>query len=60
MTHHSAHLSSLRPSYQHSIVHIVDGSTLSIAGWGTPYSHSFYVPNVSLVSDLTMQLMSAG
>jgi hypothetical protein len=31
MTHHSAHLSSLRPSSRHCIVHTADGSPLSIA-----------------------------
>jgi hypothetical protein len=60
MTPHSAHLSSLRPSYCHCIVHTADGSPLSIAGQGTLSSDSFHVPDVSLVLDLTMQLMSAG
>jgi hypothetical protein len=32
MTIHFAHLSSLRPSYHHCIVHIVDGSPLSASG----------------------------
>jgi hypothetical protein len=32
MTPHSAHLSSLRASYQHCTVHTIDGSPLSIAG----------------------------
>jgi hypothetical protein len=32
MTPHSTHLSSLRPSYRHRIVHTVDGSPLSVAG----------------------------
>jgi hypothetical protein len=32
MTSHSAHLSSLRPSSRHCIVHTVDGSSLSIVG----------------------------
>jgi hypothetical protein len=59
MTPHSAHLSSLRPYSRHCIVHTVDGSPLSIAGQGTLSSDSFHVPNVSLVPDLTMQLMSA-
>jgi hypothetical protein len=58
ITPHSAHLSSLRPSYHHCIVHTADGSPLSVAGQGTLYSDSFYVPDVSLVPDLTMQLMS--
>jgi hypothetical protein len=31
MTPHSAHLSSLRPSYRHCIVHTADGPPLSIA-----------------------------
>jgi hypothetical protein len=60
MTPHSTHLSSLRPSSRHCIVHTVDGSPLSIAGQGTLSSDSFHVPDVSLVSDLTMQLMSSG
>jgi hypothetical protein len=60
MTHHSAHLSSLRPSSRHCIVHTADGSPLSVAGQGTLSSDSFHVPDVSLVPDLTMQLMSAG
>jgi hypothetical protein len=60
MTHHSAHLSSLRHSYRHCIAHTVDGSPLSVAGQGTFFSDSFHVPDVSLVPDLIMQLMSAG
>jgi hypothetical protein len=60
MTHHSAHLSSLQPSYRHCIVHTADGSPLSVAGQGTLSSDSFHVPDVSLVPDLTMQLMSVG
>jgi hypothetical protein len=60
MTHHYAHLSSLRPSSRHCIVHTADGSPLFVAGQGTLSSDSFYVPDVSLVPDLTMQLMSAG
>jgi hypothetical protein len=60
MTPRSAHLSSLHPSYRHCIVHTTDGSPLSIAGQGTLSSASFCVPDVSLVPDLTMQLMSAG
>jgi hypothetical protein len=35
-------------------------SPLSVARQGTLSSDSFHVPNVSLVLDLTMQLMSAG
>jgi hypothetical protein len=60
MTPHSAHLSSLRHSYRHCIVHTVDGSPLSVAGQGTLYFDSFHVTDVSFVPDLTMQLMSAG
>jgi hypothetical protein len=60
MTPHSAHLSSLRPSSHHCIVHTADGSPLSVAGQGTLSSDSFHVPDVSLIPDLTMQLMSAG
>jgi hypothetical protein len=59
ITPHSAHLSSLRPS-RYCIVHTVDRSPLSVAGHGTLSSDSFHVPDVSLVPDLTMQLMSAG
>jgi hypothetical protein len=59
MTPHSAHLSSLRPFSHHCIIHTVDGSPLSITGQGTLSSDSFYVPDVSLVPDLTMQLISA-
>jgi hypothetical protein len=55
---HSAHLSSLRPC--HCIVHTVDGSPLSVARQGTISFDSFHVPDVSLVPDLIMQLMSAG
>jgi hypothetical protein len=32
MTAHSAHLSTLRPSYRHYIVHTADDSPLSVAG----------------------------
>jgi hypothetical protein len=54
MTPHSAHLSSLRPSYRHCIIHTADGSPLSIARHSTLFSDSFHV------SDLIMQLMSTG
>jgi hypothetical protein len=60
MTPHSAHLSSLRPSSRHCIVHTAYGSPLSVAGQGTLSSDSFHVPNVYIVPDLTMLLMSAG
>jgi hypothetical protein len=60
MTHHSAHLSSLRHSYRHCIVHTTDGSPLSVVGQGTFSSDSFHVPDVSLMPDLTMQLMPIG
>jgi hypothetical protein len=59
MTPHFTHISSLRPSYRHCIVHTADGSPLSVAGQGTLSSDSFHVPDVSLVPDLTIQLMSA-
>jgi hypothetical protein len=59
MTPHSAHLSALRPSYRHCTIHTTDGSPLSIDRHGTLCSDSFYVPDVSLVPDLTMQLMWA-
>jgi hypothetical protein len=59
MTPHSAHLSSLRPSSRHCIVHTVDGSPLPVVGRGTLSSDSFHVHDVSLIPDLTMQLMSA-
>jgi hypothetical protein len=60
MTPHSDNLSSLRPFYRHCIVHIVDGSPLSVSRQGTLSFDSFHVPDISLVPDLTMQLMSAG
>jgi hypothetical protein len=60
MTPHSTHLSTLHPFYQHCTIHTVDGSPLSVAGQSTLCSDSFYVPDVSLVPDLTIQLMSAG
>jgi hypothetical protein len=60
MTPHSAHLSSLQPSSRHFMVHTVDGSPLSVAGKGTLSSDSFHIPDISLVPDLTMQLMSTG
>jgi hypothetical protein len=60
MIPHTAHLSSMRPSYCHQTVQTVDGTPLSVAGQGTLCSYSFYVPDISLVSDLTMQLMFAG
>jgi hypothetical protein len=60
MTHHSTHLSALRSSYRHCTVHIADGSHLSVAGQGTLCFDSFHIPDVSLVSDLTMQLISTG
>jgi hypothetical protein len=60
MTLHSAHLFSLRPSSHHCIVHTADGSPLSVAGQDTLSSDSFHVPDVSLVPDLTIQLMSVG
>jgi hypothetical protein len=58
MTPHSTHLSSLR-RYRHPTIHTANESSLSVAGEGTLCFDSFYVPNVSLVPDLTMQLMSA-
>jgi hypothetical protein len=60
MTPHSAHLSSLHSSYRYCIIHTVDGTPLSVAGQGTLSSDTFHVPDVSLVPDLTMQLMSTG
>jgi hypothetical protein len=60
MTPHSTHLFALRPSYCHCTVHTTDGSPLSVAGQGTLYSNSFHGPDVSLVPNLTMQLMSVG
>jgi hypothetical protein len=60
MTPHSAHLSSLHPSYRYCVVHTADASPLSVAGQDTLSSNSFYVPDISLVPDLTMQLMSTG
>jgi hypothetical protein len=32
MTPHSAHLSTLRPSYHHCTVHTINGSPLSVVG----------------------------
>jgi hypothetical protein len=43
LAHHSAHLSSLRPSYYHCIVHTADGSPLFVAGQGTLSSDSSHV-----------------
>jgi hypothetical protein len=60
MAPHFAHLSALRASYHHCTVHTADGSPLSIAGQGTLCSDPFHVPDVSLVPNLTMQLMSNG
>jgi hypothetical protein len=60
MTHHFTHLSVLRPSYCYCTIHTADGSPLSAARQGTLCSNSFYISDVSLVLDLTMQLMSAG
>jgi hypothetical protein len=60
MTHHSAHLSTICSSYCHLTVQTVNDLPLSVAGHGTLCSDSFYVPDVSLVPDVTMQLMSAG
>jgi hypothetical protein len=54
MTPHSAHLSSLRPSSHHCIVHTANGSPLSVARQGTLCIDSFHVPDVSLVPDLAM------
>jgi hypothetical protein len=60
MTPHSAHLSSLHPSYRHCIVHTANGSPLYVTRHSTLNSNSFHIPDVSLVLDLTMQLMSVG
>jgi hypothetical protein len=60
MTPHSAHLSTLCPSYRHCTVHTTDGSPFSVAGQGTLSYDFFYVTDVSLVPDLTLQLMSIG
>jgi hypothetical protein len=59
MTPNSAHLSSLCPSYRHCTIQTTDGSPLSIAGQSTLCSNFFRVHDVSLVPDLTMQIMSA-
>jgi hypothetical protein len=58
MTPHSTHLSSL-PPYHHLTIHTTDGSHLYVVGQDTLCSESFHVPDVSLVLDLTLQLMSA-
>jgi hypothetical protein len=60
MTPHYAHLSALHPSYCHCTIHIADGSPLAVAGQGTLCYDSFYIPDVSLIPDLTMQLMPTG
>jgi hypothetical protein len=60
MTPHFAHLFALHPSCHHCTIHTVDGFPLSVVGQGMFYSDSFHVPDVSLVPDLTMQLMFAG
>jgi hypothetical protein len=60
MTPHSTHLSTLRPSFHHCTVHTADCSPLSVTGHDTLCSDSFHVPDVSLVPDLTMQLLPAG
>jgi hypothetical protein len=57
MTSHFAHLSSLCSSL-HLTIHAVDGSPLAVAGKDTLCSDSFYVHDVSLISDPTMQFMS--
>jgi hypothetical protein len=44
----------------YNIVHTVNGSPLSVVGYDTLSSDSFYVSDISLVLDLIMQLMSAG
>jgi hypothetical protein len=49
MTPHSAHLSYLRPSSRHCIVHTADGSPLSVAGQDTLFSDSFHVPDVCYI-----------
>jgi hypothetical protein len=58
MTPHSAHLFCLCLSYCQPIVHIADGSPLSVAQHDTLCSDSFHVLDVSLILDLTMQLIS--
>jgi hypothetical protein len=60
MTPHSTHLFALHPSYRHCTIHTADGSPLSVARHGMFCSDSFHIPGVSLVPDLTMQLMSVG
>jgi hypothetical protein len=59
MASHFTHLSSLCPS-RHLTVHTANGSPLSVAGQSNLCSDSFHVPGVSLVFNLTIQLMSAG
>jgi hypothetical protein len=58
MASHFTHLSSLRP--RHITAHTANGSPLSVAGQSNLCSDSFHVPDISLVFDLTMQLMYAG
>jgi hypothetical protein len=43
-----------------AIALFIHGSPLSVVGQGMFCSNSFHVPDVSLVPDLTMQLLSAG
>jgi hypothetical protein len=58
MTPYHTYFSSMSPLSRSLTVRTADGSLLSIVGRGTLSSHSFHVPDVSFVSDLTMQLMS--
>jgi hypothetical protein len=60
MTPDSTRLSSICSPSIPLVVQTADGSSHSVVGSGTLSSASFQVPNVSLVPDLTMQLISAG
>jgi hypothetical protein len=60
MTPHSVHLSSIHSSYRHLTVQTTDGSPLSVAIHGTLSSDSFYVPDVSLIPDMTNSLCLLG
>lgn len=59
MTPDSTHPTSVSPTALPSTVQTADETSLPIAGRDTLSTSSFYVPAISHVSELTMQLMSA-
>jgi hypothetical protein len=60
MTHESTHLGPMSSFPSPMSIKIVDGTPLPIVSHGTLHTAQFYVPFVSHVSQLHLQLFSVG